>query len=311
LPVLHLVTRKSPLALWQAEFVQKRLQTLHPELEIQLIGVQTTGDKILDAPLAKVGGKGLFIKELEQRLSEGAADIAVHSMKDVTVELPPGLVLAVILEREDPQDVFISEQYASLDALPSGARVGTSSLRRQCQLRAYRSDLEVWDLRGNVGTRVNKLGRGEFDAIILAAAGVKRLGLEDRIRSYLDPEIMLPAIGQGALGIECRAADRRVLELIAPLDHGATHLCVVAERALNRRLDGGCQVPIAAHAELSQGRLSLRALVGRVNGAEIIRGAISGPPDQAEQLGVALAEDLLARGAGPILEALMQEEDAK
>lgn len=306
MPTLRLVTRKSPLALWQAEFVQNRLQALHPGLEIRLSGVHTTGDKILDAPLAKVGGKGLFIKELEQRLIEGEADIAVHSMKDVTIELPPELVLPVILEREDPRDVFISEHHESLDALPQGARVGTSSLRRQCQLKAHRPDLEVRDLRGNVGTRLNRLERGEFDAIILAAAGVKRLNLQDRIKAYLDLGAMLPAIGQGALGIECRMSDEQVLKLIEPLDHSATHLCVAAERALNRRLYGGCQVPIAAHAELIRGELTLRALVGRIDGTKIIRGALSGPPEQAEQLGVALAEDLLKRGAGTILEELMR-----
>ncbi|MCI0409845.1 MAG: hydroxymethylbilane synthase, partial [Acidobacteria bacterium] len=243
--------------------------------------------------------------ELEQCLLEGKADIAVHSMKDVTVDLPLGLILPVILEREDPRDVFISAHYESLESLPPGARVGTSSLRRQCQLRAYRPDLVIQSLRGNVGTRFSKLDRGEFEAIILAAAGVKRLSLQAQIKAYLAPEIMLPAIGQGAIGIECRAQDLRVLNLIEPLDHHATHLCVVAERALNRRLYGGCQVPLAAHAELIEGKLCLRALVGRVDGTEIVRGESSGPLDQAEQLGMALAEDLLKRGAGIILKELM------
>ena len=306
-PALRIVTRKSPLALWQAELVRKRLQALYPTLAIDLIGVHTTGDKILDAPLAKIGGKGLFIKELEQRLLEGSADLAVHSMKDVTIDLPAGLAIPVILEREDPRDAFISERYGSLDSLPHGARVGTSSLRRQCQLKAHRPDLEIRDLRGNVGTRLRKLDQGEFDAIILAAAGVRRLDLHARIKGYLAPEIMLPAIGQGALGIECRAADEPVLELIQPLDHSGTHLCVVAERAVSRRLYGDCQVPIAGHAELIEGELFLRALVGRIDGSEIVHGQISGPQANAEELGRVLAEDLLARGAKTLLEELMQD----
>lgn len=306
-PALRIVTRKSPLALWQAELVRKRLQALYPTLAIDLIGVHTTGDKILDAPLAKIGGKGLFIKELEQRLLEGSADLAVHSMKDVTIDLPAGLAIPVILEREDPRDAFISERYGSLDSLPHGARVGTSSLRRQCQLKAHRPDLEIRDLRGNVGTRLRKLDQGEFDAIILAAAGVKRLDLHARIKDYLAPEIMLPAIGQGALGIECQAADEPVLELIQPLDHSDTHLCVVAERAVSRRLYGDCQVPIAGHAELIEGKLFLRALVGRIDGSEIVHGQISGPQANAEELGIALAEDLLSRGAKTLLEELMQD----
>ena len=306
-PAFRIVTRKSPLALWQAELVRKRLQALYPTLAIDLIGVHTTGDKILDAPLAKIGGKGLFIKELEQRLLEGSANLAVHSMKDVTIDLPAGLAIPVILEREDPRDAFISERYGSLDSLPHGARVGTSSLRRQCQLKAHRPDLEIRDLRGNVGTRLRKLDQGEFDAIILAAAGVRRLDLHARIKGYLAPEIMLPAIGQGALGIECRAADEPVLELIQPLDHSGTHLCVVAERAVSRRLYGDCQVPIAGHAELIEGELFLRALVGRIDGSEIVHGQISGPQANAEELGRVLAEDLLARGAKTLLEELMQD----
>jgi hydroxymethylbilane synthase len=306
-PALRIVTRKSPLALWQAELVRKRLQALYPTLAIDLIGVHTTGDKILDAPLAKIGGKGLFIKELEQRLLEGSADLAVHSMKDVTIDLPAGLAIPVILEREDPRDAFISERYGSLDNLPHGARVGTSSLRRQCQLKAHRPDLEIRDLRGNIGTRLRKLDQGEFDAIILAAAGVKRLDLHARIKGYLAPEIMLPAIGQGALGIECRVADKPVLELIQPLDHSDTHLCVVAERAVSRRLYGDCQVPIAGHAELIEDKLFLRALVGRIDGCEIVHGQISGPQANAEELSIALAEDLLSRGAKTLLEELMQD----
>jgi hydroxymethylbilane synthase len=302
---LRIVTRKSPLALWQAEHVRDRLRALHPDLEVLLIGVQTMGDKVLDAPLAKIGGKGLFVKELEQQLLAGGADIAVHSMKDVTVDLPDGLDLPVILEREDPRDALISLRYDALESLPQGARVGTSSLRRQCQLRALRPDLRISDLRGNVGTRLGRLEKGEFDAIILAAAGVKRLGMESRIKAYLEPSVILPAIGQGAIGIECRAGDKAVLELIQPLDHAETHLRVLAERALNRRLFGGCQVPIAGYAEILGEELCLRALVGRTDGSEVIRDSIRGPVRDAEQLGVQLAERLLSQGADVILKDLM------
>ena len=305
LRTLRIVTRKSPLALWQAEHVQDRLRAFHPDLEVQLIGVQTSGDKILDAPLAKIGGKGLFIKELEQQLLEGRADIAVHSMKDVTVNLPEGLALPVILERDDPRDVLISLHYDSLESLPQGAHVGTSSLRRQCQLRTLRPDLRITDLRGNVGSRLNRLEKGEFDAIILAAAGVKRLGMESRIKAYLDPSVMLSAIGQGAIGIECRAGDEAVLELIRPLDHAETHRCILAERELNRRLFGGCQVPVAGYAELLGEELSLRALVGRTDGSEVIGDSIRGPVREAEQLGVQLAERLLSEGADVILKDLI------
>jgi len=255
-------------------------------------------------PLAKVGGKGLFVKELEQSLMDGRADIAVHSMKDVTIDLPEGLDLPVILEREDPRDAFISGTCARLEGLPQGARVGTSSLRRQCQLRARRPDLRIGDLRGNVGTRLGKLEQGEYDAIILAAAGVKRLEVAHRVREYIDPELLLPAIGQGAIGIECRADDRRVLDLIGPLNHEPTRIRVRAERALNRRLFGGCQVPIAGFAEIVGDQLRLRALVGRVDGSETVRGSISGVRADCEALGEALAEDVLRRGAEAILSGL-------
>ncbi len=302
---IRIATRKSPLAMWQAEHVRERLLALHPGLRVELIGMHTEGDRILDAPLAKIGGKGLFIKELEQRLLDHSADIAVHSMKDVTVDLPEGLVLPVILEREDPRDAFIANRYSSLDELPRGAVVGTSSLRRQCQLKALRPDLVIRDLRGNVGTRLGRLDAGEYAAIILATAGIVRLGQGGRIRMRLEPEQLLPAIAQGAIGIECRAGDSAVMELLQPLDHAGTHTRVVAERGVNRRLDGGCQVPIAAHALLDHGRLSMRGLVGRLDGSEIIRAEVAGPAGEAGALGLELGEILLARGADAILAELM------
>ncbi len=301
---LTIATRKSPLALWQAEHVRGLLLARHPGLDVRITGMHTRGDKILDSPLARAGGKGLFTKELEESLLDGRADIAVHSMKDVTVDLPAGLAVPVTLKREDVRDVLLSVHYASLDALPRGARLGTASLRRQCQLKAWRSDAQVLPLRGNVGTRVKKLEAGEYDAIVLAAAGVRRLGLEKHVRQHLPIEVMLPAIGQGAIGIECRSDDARVLELITPLNDAETQTCVLAERALNRRLGGNCQVPIAGCAQLSGAQLILRALVGRPDGGEIIRGELRGPRMEAEGLACRLAEDLLRRGAGEILKAL-------
>lgn len=302
--ILRIATRKSPLAIWQAEHVTRRLQQLHPQLQIELVRMSTSGDKLLDSPLSQVGGKGLFVKELEQGLLSGAADIAVHSMKDVPVELPPGLHLPVILQREDPRDAFVSNNYASIDALPPGARLGTASLRRQCQLRARRPDLDIVTLRGNVNSRLAKLDAGDFAAIMLAAAGLIRLGMGARITRLLEPGESLPAIGQGAIGIECREGDSRVLELIGALDHAPTHICVRAERALNIRLHGGCQVPIAGFAELGHGVILLRGLVGSLDGQRFVRGDISGKPEDAEELGTVLAEDLLARGAGAILAEL-------
>ncbi len=307
---LRIATRKSPLALWQAEHVRARLQSAHPGLHVELLGIQTRGDKILDSPLAKIGGKGLFIKELEQSLREREADIAVHSMKDVTVDLPPDLALPVILEREDPRDAFISNAYSSLEELPRGARIGTSSLRRQCQLHALGRGFVTEDLRGNVGTRLKHLDDGRFDAIILAAAGVKRLGLAARMRQYLEPPTMLPAIGQGAIGVECRADDREIHDLIAPLHHRETAACVLAERAINRRLFGGCQVPIAGHARLQGARIELEALVGSPDGSLMVRGSTGGAADQGERLGLELAEDLLRRGADSILAALSEHGPA-
>jgi hydroxymethylbilane synthase len=301
---IRIATRESLLALWQAEHVAERLKAAHPGLEVELVTFKTQGDKILDTPLAKIGGKGLFVKELERAMLDGDADLAVHSMKDVPVELPEGLHLPVILERHDPRDAFCSNDYASFDELPQGARLGTSSLRRQCQLRERRPDLEVLDLRGNIHTRLAKLDAGEYDAIILAASGLKRVGLDDRIRAELPPEISLPAIGQGAIGIECREDDARINDLIAVLDDPDTHTCVAAERALNQRLEGGCQVPIAGFAVLDGKQLHLSGLVGRTDGSEILRSAIFGPPHEAAEMGKALAEELLARGADEILEAL-------
>ncbi|MDX1251397.1 MAG: hydroxymethylbilane synthase [Gammaproteobacteria bacterium] len=305
--IVRIATRKSPLALWQAEYVRDRLLELHPGLQVELVKMTTQGDKILDSPLAKIGGKGLFVKELEQGLLEGRADIAVHSMKDVPAEFPPGLHLAVICEREDPRDAFVSNKYATLDDLPQGARVGTSSLRRQCQLCARRPDLEILTLRGNVNTRLAKLDAGEFDAIILASAGLKRLGMANRITAYIDTSISLPAVGQGAVGIECRENDPRINALLTPLNHVPTHTRVVAERAMNRRLEGGCQVPIGGYAVLESDTITLRGLVGRPDGSEMVRGEISGPATAAEDLGQRLADDLLARGAAAILKDVYQQ----
>jgi hydroxymethylbilane synthase len=299
---VRIATRKSPLALWQAEFVRDRLLELNPDLEVELVKMVTQGDKILDTPLAKVGGKGLFVKELEVGMLQGDADIAVHSMKDVPVEFPEGLHLAVICQREDPRDAFVSNNFENIEALPEGAKVGTSSLRRMCQLRAWRSDLEILDLRGNVNTRLRKLDDGEYDAIILACAGLKRLGFSERIRTALDPAFCLPAIGQGAVGIECRSDDEFINNLIAPLNDGSTRCRVLAERAMNNRLEGGCQVPIGGYAEQDGDTLLIRGLVGRPDGSEMVRGEIAGRVEEAEFLGKTLADDLLSRGADVILQ---------
>jgi len=302
--ILKIATRKSPLALWQANHVKSALESHHPELSVELVAMSTRGDKILDAPLAKVGGKGLFVKELEQALLDGRADIAVHSMKDVPMDFPAGLGLAVICEREDPSDAFVSERFESFASLPNGACVGTSSFRRQCQLRQARPDIRIKDLRGNVGTRLGKLDAGEYDAIILATAGLKRLELQDRIRQTLGTDLCLPAGGQGAVGIECRTEDLATLKLIDCLHHQDTATRVLAERAVNATLHGGCQVPIASFAEFEGEQLFLRALVGEIDGSLILRSALNGDPHMAESLGVAVAEDLLAQGAGAILERL-------
>jgi len=299
--VLRIATRQSPLALWQAHYVKQRLEANHPELTVELVPMITRGDVILDTPLAKVGGKGLFVKELELALLENRADIAVHSMKDVPVDFPEGLGLVTICERDDPRDAFVSNHYNSLDDLPAGSIVGTSSLRRQCQLAERRPDLVIRSLRGNVGTRLSKLDNGDYDAIILAVAGLNRLGLGSRIRAALAPEISLPAVGQGAVGVECRLDDARTRALLAPLNHDSTAVRVKAERAMNTRLEGGCQVPIGSYAELIEGEIWLRGLVGAPDGSLMVRGERRGPLEAAEQLGISLAEELLDNGARAIL----------
>lgn len=298
---LRIATRKSPLALWQAEHIRHRLEALHPHLRVELVPMSTRGDKILDTPLAKVGGKGLFVKELETALLEDRADLAVHSMKDVPVAFPDGLGMTVICAGEDPRDAFVSPRFARLDELPHGAIVGTSSLRRQCQLRARRPDLQVRDLRGNVNTRLAKLDAGEYDAILLAAAGLQRLGMAERIRQALPVDVSLPANGQGVLAIESRLADHQTLALLAPLDDADSRDRVLAERAMNRALQGGCQVPIGAHAVLDGDQLWLRGLVGSPDGSELLQDEIRGPRQQAEALGETLARRLLAAGADRIL----------
>ena len=304
---IRIATRKSALALWQAEYVKARLEEAHPGIKVSLVPMVSKGDKLLDAPLAKIGGKGLFVKELETALLENEADIAVHSMKDVPMDFPEGLGLYCICEREDPRDAFVSNRFDSLDALPAGSVVGTSSLRRQAQLLARRPDLKIQFLRGNVNTRLAKLDAGEYDAIILAAAGLIRLGFEDRIRSSISVEDSLPAGGQGAVGIECRTADSEIHALLAPLHHQATALRVTAERALNKHLNGGCQVPIACYAILEGDQLWLRGLVGEPNGGKLLRAEGRAASADAEALGVKVADELLEQGAGDILKAVYGE----
>jgi len=298
---IRIATRKSPLALWQAEHVRQLLQHSYPALEVELLKMSTQGDKIVDTPLAKIGGKGLFVKELEQGLLQGDADIAVHSMKDVPVELPVGLHLAVVLAREEPRDAFVSNHYQRFEDLPRGARIGTASLRRQCQLASLRPDLEILNLRGNVGTRLKKLDDGQYDAIILAAAGLIRLGLEQRIAQKIPIEKCLPAIGQGVIGIECRSDDRLTNDLIAVLGDDQTQVCITAERALNQRLQGGCQVPIGGYAELNGNTLHMRGLVGHPDGRTVIQAEKIGAMQQARDIGTAVADELLAMGADIIL----------
>ncbi|MCU9946439.1 hydroxymethylbilane synthase [Pseudomonas sp. PDM13] len=304
---IRIATRKSALALWQAEFVKASLEKAHPGLKVSLVPMVSRGDKLLDAPLAKIGGKGLFVKELETALLEDEADIAVHSMKDVPMDFPDGLGLFCICEREDPRDAFVSNTFDSLDALPAGAVVGTSSLRRQAQLLARRPDLKIQFLRGNVNTRLAKLDAGEYDAIILAAAGLIRLGFQNRIRSSISVDDSLPAGGQGAVGIECRTADTEIHALLAPLHHRDTALRVTAERALNKRLNGGCQVPIACYAILEDDQLWLRGLVGQPDGGTLLRAESRALASDAESLGVRVAEDLLGQGAEAILQAVYGE----
>ncbi|GBF28641.1 porphobilinogen deaminase [bacterium MnTg03] len=304
LPEIRIATRSSPLALWQAEEVARRLMLLHPGLNVLLVQMKTQGDKLLDAPLSKTGGKGLFVKELEVGILERRADIAVHSMKDVPVDFPEGLELRVIMQREDPRDAFVSNHYDSLASMPAGKRVGTSSLRRQMQIRETYPQLEIDWLRGNVNSRLVKLDEGNYDAIILACAGLIRLGFEQRIKRALDPEECLPAIGQGAIGIEVRSDDKAVKELIEPLAHADTMSCIAAERAMNQALSGGCQVPIAGFAQLTNGRIYMRGMVGEPDGSRILRAEINGSASQAASLGKRLAGDLLAQGAADILRRL-------
>ena len=296
-----IATRESPLALWQAYFVRDALLAAHPGLTVELLGMTSRGDQVLDVPLAKVGGKGLFVKELETALLDGRAHIAVHSMKDVPMEFPEGLDLGVICEREEPSDAFVSNRYDSLADLPEGAIVGTSSLRRECQLREHRPDLKVQFLRGNVNTRLRKLDEGEYDAILLACAGLIRLEMAARIRARIPVSESLPAGGQGAVGIELRTDDARTAEFLAPLHHGPTAERVLAERALNRRLQGGCEVPIAAFAVHEGDELWLRGLVGRPDGRQTLRAEARGPRAEPEALGIRVADELLEAGAAAIL----------
>lgn len=307
---IRIATRKSALALWQAEYVKQRLEQAHPGLRVSLVPMVSRGDKLLDSPLSKIGGKGLFVKELETALLENHADIAVHSMKDVPMDFPPGLGLYCICEREDPRDAFVSNTYASLQALPEGSVVGTSSLRRQTQLLARRPDLQIRFLRGNVNTRLAKLDAGEYDAIILAAAGLIRLGFEQRITDNLSIEHSLPAGGQGAVGVECRSADSDIHALLAPLHHADTDVRVRAERAMNKHLNGGCQVPIASYAVLEGEQLWLRGLVGQTTGGLLLEAEQRGPRQSPEALGVAVAEQLLAQGAAAILAQVYGESGA-
>ncbi len=305
---IRIATRQSALALWQAEHVKARLEQAHPELKVTLLPMTSRGDQLLDSPLAKIGGKGLFVKELEAAMLEKRADIAVHSMKDVPMEFPEGLDLYCICEREDPRDAFVSNNYSSLDELPQGSVVGTSSLRRQAQLLTLRPDLEIRFLRGNVNTRLAKLDAGEYDAIILAAAGLIRLGFHERIRSSLDDKICLPAGGQGAVGIECRTEDSELHELLKPLHDADSADRITAERALNRHLNGGCQVPIACYAVLEGDQLWLRGLVGQPDGSIMLKAEARAHRSEAEALGIKVAEELLAQGAGEILAQIYQQQ---
>ncbi|MEE1865558.1 MULTISPECIES: hydroxymethylbilane synthase [Pseudomonas] len=304
---IRIATRKSALALWQAEYVKARLEQAHPGLLVTLVPMVSRGDKLLDSPLSKIGGKGLFVKELETALLENQADIAVHSMKDVPMDFPEGLGLYCICEREDPRDAFVSNTFKSLDELSAASVVGTSSLRRQAQLLARRPDLQIRFLRGNVNTRLAKLDAGEYDAIILAAAGLIRLGFEDRITSGISVDDSLPAGGQGAVGIECRSVDSEIHALLAPLHHQDTADRVVAERALNKHLNGGCQVPIACYAVLEGDQLWLRGLVGEPSGGKLLTAEARAPRSDAQTLGVQVAEDLLKQGAEDILKAVYGE----
>ena len=299
-----IATRESALALWQARHIQGQLTAHYPKLRVEILGMTTEGDRRLDISLAKVGGKGLFVKELEDALAAGRADIAVHSVKDVPMVLPGGFVLAATAKRDDPRDAFVSTRHSDLAELPARARVGTSSLRRECQLRARFPRLDIQPLRGNVPTRLRKLDEGQYEAVILAAAGLKRLGLEERITRVLPPAECLPAPGQGALGIECLTSRSDLVDLLAPLNDAATARCVSAERAFSRALSGSCNVPLGAYAELEGGRVRLRGFVGAPDGSRMVRGEQAAPAEAAEALGAALAEQLKAQGAAEILAEL-------
>ena len=300
--IVKIGTRRSDLAIWQAEFVRDELIRHYPDIEVELVGVTTEGDRTLDVPLSEKGGKGLFLKELEKKLLDHSVDIAVHSMKDVTITDPVGLHIPVICERANPFDAFVSTHYENLESLPENARVGTCSLRRQSILRHRFPDLEVGNLRGNVNRRLQRLDNGDFDAIILAAAGLHRLDMADRIRQVIASEVMLPAVGQGAIGVQCREDDKQTTELIEPLNHLETQRCVQAERAANARLGGGCHVPLGAFAELENGVLQLRGFVGDPDGSQLIFADMQGAEDAPDQIGHALAEKLLAQGAAKILQ---------
>jgi hydroxymethylbilane synthase len=306
--VLRIATRQSKLALWQAEHVASLLRTAHAGLQIELVKLTTQGDRILDRPLADIGGKGLFIKELEVALAENRADLAVHSMKDVPAELPPGMTLASMLPRADARDAFVSRKYANLDALPSGAKIGTSSLRRQCQLRALRKDVEIIPLRGNVDTRLRKLDEGEFDAIILASAGLIRLGLGDRITQFLPIEHSLPAVGQGIVGIECREGDQRTLDYVRALNDDTAQICIAAERAFSARLEGSCQSPIAGYAELNGDSIRVQGLIASTDGLQVFRDTVVGTARDAAMLGRALADRMLYAGADVLLRELRSQQ---
>ena len=309
---LKIATRESPLALWQAENIRDQLKRTHTGLEVEILGMTTKADQWLETPLTKIGGKGLFVKELEEAMLHGDADMAVHSMKDVPMELPEGLVVQTICEREDPTDAFVSNSYENLESLPQGAVLGTSSLRRQCQIMQLRPDLHVKSLRGNVNTHLRKLDEGEFDAIILASAGLIRLGFSERISQTIAVETCMPAVGQGAVGIEIRENDFELMQLLQPLAHPESTICVTAERSMNHHLHGGCQVPIAGHAvlftdPLGRPRLELRGLVGDAKGETILRAAAQGVAEDVEKIGIAVAKDLLAQGAGEILAAIYEK----
>ena len=303
---IKIATRNSPLAMWQAEFVKKELAKAHTNIDIELIGIKTEGDRFLESSLSNIGGKGLFVKELEEALLRNDVDIAVHSMKDVVINLPENLVIPVIMKREDSRDVFISSKYNQIGTIPENTVIGTSSLRRQSQILRLCPNVVMKDLRGNVDTRLGKLDKGEFDAIVLAAAGVKRLGLSERITEYIPHPHLLPAVGQGAIGIECRANDSLIQELIFPLNDVETSICISAERAFSRRLQGGCQLPIAAHASIEGKEIKLKGLVARLDGSEIIQSEQKGDVGNIEHVGKLLAESLLKQGADVILEELIK-----